>query len=235
MACSVFTAKLHLSEFASCSKSTYMEVTPLQPWQRMHKNCHSFDHPAMLIRLGMSVLSHFISMGGVYCDTDWQSISWPTQTDNHSHTYQQFRVFGLWIQYNSWKKPTHTLRAQPASGFKPWALFAQLPPTWFDPVGRTRLIYGSGFGPGPLSSLRFGWVCAGVCFFVERPKPRAKYTLYSPPLHLIILSLCMCVSVVAGVMAGLGRHSSLSKRVCFCVCEAAIHAKLILLWPRQGG
>ncbi|KAK1899645.1 Caseinolytic peptidase B protein like, partial [Dissostichus eleginoides] len=38
---------------------------------------------------------------------------------------------------------------------------------------------------------------------LSRLKQRAKYTLYSPRIHLIISSLCMCVSVVAGVMAGL--------------------------------
>ncbi|KAI4815710.1 hypothetical protein KUCAC02_005845 [Chaenocephalus aceratus] len=37
----------------------------------------------------------------------------------------------------------------------------------------------------------------------RRLKQRAKCTLYSPRIHLIISSLCMCVSVVAGVMAGL--------------------------------
>lgn len=46
----------------------------------------------------------------------------------------------------------------------------------------------------------------------------AKYTLSSSPIHLIISSLCMCVSAVAGVMAGLGRHSSLSESVCVSVC-----------------
>lgn len=40
----------------------------------------------------------------------------------------------------------------------------------------------------------------------------------------------VCVWVVAGVMADLGRHSSLSK----CVL-GSIHAKLISPWPRQGG
>ena len=57
------------------------------------------------------------------------------------------------------------------------------------------------------------------CLLLRRvAETTAKYTLSSPPTHLIILSSCMCVSVVAGVMAGLGRHSSLSKRVCLCVC-----------------
>lgn len=92
------------------------------------------------------------------------------------------------------------------------------------------LIYRSGFGRS-LSA------ASDLDEFVSVSASSAKYTLYSPPTHLII----MCVSVVAGVMAELARHSSLSKRVCvcmrMCVCvfEAAIHAKLILPWPRQGG
>lgn len=37
-----------------------------------------------------------------------------------------------------------------------------------------------------------------------------------PPHHLVFVYAC--VSVVAGVMAGLGRHSSLSKQACVYVC-----------------
>lgn len=69
------------------------------------------------------------------------------------------------------------------------------------------LIYGSGFGRG-LSA------ASDLDEFVPVSASSAKYTLYSPPTHLIV----MCVSVVAGVMAELARHSSFSKRVCVRMC-----------------
>lgn len=72
---------------------------------------------------------------------------------------------------------------------------------------------------------RCEWDCASVCFFVVCcSKTTAEHTLYFPAIQLIISSVCMCASAVAGVMAGLGRHSPLKERVllrvCVCVCAS---------------
>lgn len=104
--------------------------------------------------------------GGAHCDTEQiASLSQGYHRDRYLQSYLSFKLIQN-VCLDCGKKATGTQRGHikaPACQFIQTQGFfcsrqpkATVPPPCFDPVGRILLICGSGFGPRPLNSLRFG-------------------------------------------------------------------------------